>query len=160
MAHKAFIRVAGSMLMICMLLAVANPARAELSKKELAKLQNSLREAAQKFGDAYVKRDFRVMYQMLNDEYRQRVPLWEYKDFVHYDGISDGFMKVIIMDVVVLPPKKNDKLIYGKVGQKISSVENLKAKTTGKAVKSKAEFIYWDDWVRKNGTWYKIEKIE
>ncbi len=82
---------------------IINAYGAGLSKADRENLTKSLSEAAQRFGEAYVKRDFKTMYKMLNKEYRHRVELWEYKDSVHYDGISDGFMQVNIMEVVVLP---------------------------------------------------------
>ncbi len=147
-------------LMVFCLLLLVSTAQAELSKKELAKLQGSLRKAAEKFGEAYVKLDFKTMYKMLNKKYRRRVELWEYKDYVHYEGVSDGFMKVDVMDVIVMPPKNNKHLIYGKVSQKISSVENVKTKTTGYTNKMEEEFIYWEDWVCEDGVWYKIQKLE
>jgi hypothetical protein len=141
--------------LIAFLVLLANPARAELSKRQLAKLQQSLKEAAQKFGDAYVNRDFKTMYKMLNPEYRHRVELWEYKDYVHYDGVSDGYMKVEVMEAIILPGGK-----YGKVIKKISTVENIKGKTTGKVTKREEEFMEEEDWVNKNGTWYKIQKLD
>lgn len=147
-------------LVVFCLLVLVGSAQAELSKKEMAKLQVSLKEAAQKFGEAYVKRDFKAMYDLLNHEYRSRVELWEYKDYIHYEGISDGFIKVDIMDVIVFPPKKGKKVVYGKVGQKVSTVENVKAKTTGYTSKTEEEFIYWDNWISYDGTWHKLEKLE
>ncbi len=147
------------LIVVCLLVYV-NPVQAELTKKEMAKLQTSLRETAQKFGEAYVKRDYKTMYDLLNREYRHRVELWEYKDYVHYEGVSDGFIKVDIMDVIVFPLKKGKKVIYGKVSQKVSTVENIKTKTTGYTDKLEEEFIYWDDWVSQDGVWRKVEKLE
>lgn len=155
---KNIFRVVG--LTVCCVFIMVNTVQAELSKKEIVKLQGSLRVAAEKFGDAYVKRDFKTMYEMLNKKYRRRVELWEYKDYIHYDGISDGFMRVEVMDVIVVPPRKGKDLIYGKVGQKISTVENVKIKTTGYTNKMEEEFIYWDNWVCRDGVWYKIQKLE
>ncbi len=147
-------------LTVCCVLVLVNSAQAGVSKKEMAKLQDGLKVAAEKFGNAYVKLDFKAMYGMLDKQYRQNVKFWEYKDYVHYDGIVDGFMKVEVMDVIVVPSKKDKDLFYGKVSQKISSVENVKTKSTGHTDKMEEEFIYWDEWVFRDGVWYKIQKLE
>ncbi len=147
--------VAGVVLCLIAFLIFTNPAPAEPSKRQLAKLQQSLREAAQKFGDCYTRREFNEMYKMLNAEYRNRVELWEYKDYVHYDGISDGFMKIEVLEAIVLPGGK-----YGKVIKKISTVENIRTKTTGKVSKKEQELFEEEDWVNRNGTWYKLQKLD
>jgi hypothetical protein len=156
-AKKLLLQILGLIIVTCQLVNVAS---AELSKNEMEDLRVSLKKAAQVFGNAYVKHDLKKMYEMLNTEYRSRVPLWEYKDSVTFDGVVDGFVKLDIIDVVILPSKRNGNLIYGKVSQKLSSVENLKAKTTGETKTTEEEYVFWDDWVLRDGVWYKIEKVE
>lgn len=117
----------------------------------------SLRETAEKFATAYEKRDYEVMYSFVNPQYRSMVPLWEYKDFVEYPGVTDGYIKVEISDVSVMP--KSDYK-YGKVMQRILMIETQKTKSTGETRKIENEKWEFQDWVQIDGKWYKIEKID
>ena len=117
----------------------------------------TLRAAAEKFAQAYAKRKYKIMYELVNPQYRKRVPLWEYKDFVDYPGVTDGYIEVKVADVSVLP--KSDYK-YGKVMLQIIMVETEKNKTTGKIRKIEDEKWEFQDWVQIKGNWYKIEKLD
>jgi len=114
-----------------------------------------LRAAAETFAKAYAEQDYKTMYQLLSPNYRSRVPLWEYRDFVEYPPITDGYIKVDVAEAYVLGNGK-----FGKVIMKISIYETIKEKTTGRVNKRQQELLETQDWVNLDGKWYKIEKIE
>ncbi len=127
------------------------------SKKLIQEKIEVLRAAAQKFADAYARRKYKIMYELVNPQYRERVPFWEYKDFVDYPGVTDGYIEVEVADVSVLPQSKYK---YGKIMLKIVMVEHERSKITGKVTKIEDEKWEFQDWVDLNGKWYKIEKLD
>ncbi len=131
-------------------------AEAELSKKQEDVVVNKLREVATEFCKAYEKRKYADMYKHLIPEYRERVKLWEYKDFVTYPGVTDGYIKVEPVEAVIY----DDAGKYGKVILKITIFENIRTKSTGKVTKKIQELMENQDWVVIDGKWYKWESME
>ncbi len=132
-------------------------ASADDDAKILKAKVEELRSVAEKFAAAYQNRDYRAMYYMVNPQYRERVKLWEYKDFVEFPGVTDGYIRVEIADVNVMPESKYK---YGKVMQKVVTFENQKGKTTGDTVTVEDEKWEFQDWVNYKNKWYKIEKLD
>ncbi len=129
----------------------------DASKKLIQGKIKDLRITAEKFADAYARREFKLMYQLVIPHYRRRVPCWEYKDFVDYPGVTDGYVEVEVADVSVLPKSKYK---YGKVMLKIIMVEHERSKRTGEVTKLEDEKWEFQDWVDLGGKWYKIEKFD
>jgi len=125
-------------------------AEARKKSNDLAEEVKRLKAAATKFMEAYTKRDYKTMYKMLDPAYRARVPFWEYKDAVEYPGITDGYIKGEISEVYVAKDGK-----YGRVLQKIYVFETRKEKTTGHITKYQDEKLEAQEWIKKNGVWYK-----
>ncbi len=126
-------------------------AEAPDQKQELLK---KLKSSAETLNKAYEKRDFKTMYQMLIPQYRDRVAFWEYKDFVTFPGVTDGFIKVQIVEAKLLRDG-----VHGKVIRKIMTFEKYMGKTSGELSEKKEEFMEVQDWVLIKGTWYVIEKL-
>jgi len=131
--------------------AVFGEAEQDKQKRDLAEL----RAAAETFAKAYAEQDYKTMYQLLSPNYRARVPLWQYRDFVEYPPVTDGYVRMEVAEAYVLGNGK-----FGKVIQKISIYETIKEKTTGRVSERHQELLETQDWVNLDGKWYKIEKIE
>ncbi|MBI5789185.1 MAG: hypothetical protein HZA78_10060 [Candidatus Schekmanbacteria bacterium] len=134
-----------------------NSAIAVEDKEIIQKKQKELRTVAEKYAKAYAKRNYKEMYELLIPVYKKRVPLWEFKDFVTYPGVTDGYIQVEVVDVSILP---KGEFKFGKVMLKIVITENQKYKTTGESVKVEREKWEFQDWVEIKGKWLKIEKYD
>jgi len=155
MSHRrrsSFIEAVLVGLIGCMLLGYGySLAEAADQKQELLK---KLKDSAETLNRAYEKRDFRTMYQMLVPQYRDRVQFWEYKDFATFPGVTDGYIKVQIVEAKLLRDG-----VHGKVIRKIMTFEKYMGKTSGVLSEKKEEFMEVQDWVLIKGTWYLIEKL-
>lgn len=120
-------------------------------KQELLK---KLKDSAETFNRAYEKQDYKTMYQMLVPNYRERVPFWEYKDFVNVKGVRDGYIKILVVEAKLLRDG-----IHGKIIRKFMIFEKILGKSTGELSEKKEEFMEVQDWVLIKGTWYLIEKL-
>ena len=125
------------------------------------KIQAQLLKRAELYAKLYQKREFKDLYDLINNKYKMRVSSAMYEDYITFPGETDKFFQVTVEMCDVM-----DDITLGKVMFKISTYgkDHLKGddptadeSTIGEL---ESEFMEATDWIYENSDWYKLERYD